>query len=178
MANFKSSLLLCTLLASSILPAGAKIETFKGKVVGVSDGDTISVLVHGNVRKIRLNGVDCPEKTQAFGQQAKLFTSKKSFSKTVKIVSTGHDRYRRFLADVILPDGSNLNDLLLEHGYAWWYSKFSKDEHRHELEEIARKQKRGLWQDSNAAAPWEYRHRPPEDATSSGKSVTDVQKTI
>lgn len=171
MASLRTALLVLTLFSLQTLPAEAKIETFTGKVIGVSDGDTISVLVHGDVRKVRLNGVDCPEKKQAFGQQAKLFTSKKTYSKTVKVLSTGHDRYRRFLGDVILPDGKNLNDLLLENGYAWWYQKFSKDEHRHELQEIARKHKRGLWQDSNAAAPWEFRHKPVATESTASKTI-------
>lgn len=135
----------------------AKTEIFNGKVVGVSDGDTISVLVNGIVRKVRLNGIDCPEKSQAFGQQAKAFTSRSTFSKEVKVVSTGHDRYKRSIGEVILPNGQNLNNLLLENGFAWWYKRFSRDEHKRELEESARKDKRGLWQDPDAAAPWEFR---------------------
>lgn len=132
-------------------------EEFSGRVVGVSDGDTITVLSNGEPRKIRLSGIDCPEKSQAFGQQAKAFTADQSFAKDVTVISTGHDRYKRTIGEVYLPDGKNLNNLLLENGYAWWYQRFSHDEHRHELEENAKKLKIGLWSDPRAFAPWDYR---------------------
>ncbi len=138
------------------LPA-LSTEEFSGRVIGVSDGDTITVLAEGQPRKIRLSGIDCPEKLQAFGQQAKAFTSKQSFSKEVTVVATGHDRYRRTIGEVYLPDGKNLNNLLLEHGYAWWYQRYSHDEYRHDLEESAKKSRTGLWVDPLASAPWDYR---------------------
>lgn len=132
-------------------------EQFSAKVIGVSDGDTLTVLSHGHLFKIRLSGIDCPEKKQAFGQQAKAFTVEHAMSREVKVISSGHDRYRRSIADVILPDGQNLNDLLLANGYAWWYQKFSHDQHRRELAEDARKSKLGLWSDPHASAPWDFR---------------------
>ena len=151
---FLTALLLSLFLNTSV---EAKTEIFSGKVVGVSDGDTISVLVNGIVRKVRLNGIDCPEKKQAFGQQAKSFTSASSFDKEVKVLGSGTDRYKRTIGEVILPNGENLNELLLQNGFAWWYKKYSSDEHKHQLEDQARKQKRGLWQDQHASAPWDFR---------------------
>lgn len=139
----------CALKASS--------EEFQGKVVGVSDGDTISVFVHGETRKIRLSGIDCPEKSQEFGQQAKAFTSKEAFSKEVTIISHGHDRYKRTLGEVILPGGENLNNLLLSHGYAWFYERFSSDEEKRKLESSARQAKLGLWSQHLPNAPWDFR---------------------
>lgn len=133
-------------------------EQFNGRVLAVSDGDTITVLCEETPRKIRLSGIDCPEKGQSFGQQAKLFTSTLVLNQEVKVVSIGRDRYGRMIGEVYLADGRNLNNLLLENGYAWWYQKYSSDEHRHELQEIARKSSLGLWQDLRAEAPWDFRH--------------------
>lgn len=138
-------------------PPMAYSEVFFGKVVGVSDGDTITVLTDGTERKIRLNGIDCPEKAQAYGQNAKSFTSKQSFSKRVKVISAGHDRYQRTIGEVLLPNGRSLNNLLLEKGYAWWYRRFSRDDYKRELEDRARKSKLGLWSDPQPFAPWDFR---------------------
>lgn len=139
------------------LQASAFAEEFNGRVVRVSDGDTITVLSEGVLHKIRLSGIDCPEKSQAFGQRAKEFTAEHSFAQDVKIISTGHDKYRRTIGEVILPDGQNLNNLLLANGYAWWYQKFSHDQARHQLEDNARRLKLGLWADPQPSAPWDFR---------------------
>lgn len=150
-----SAMSVLTALAGA-LPCCA--EQFSGKVVGVSDGDTITVLCDNKLQKIRLSGIDCPEKSQAFGQQAKMYTSALVFSQDVKVISMGHDRYRRTIGEVYLADGRNLSNLLLENGYAWWYQKYSHDEYRHDLQEMARKSKLGLWTESPAEAPWDFRH--------------------
>ena len=81
---------------------------FTGRVVGISDGDTITVLNNGRGEKIRLSGIDCPEKGQAFGSKAKQFMSELAFGKDVRIIEHGKDKYRRTLGDVILPDGQNV----------------------------------------------------------------------
>lgn len=102
------------LLVPNLLFAAA----FTGRVVGISDGDTISVLHNGKAEKIRLNGIDCPEKRQTFGQRAKQFTSKLAFGKDVTVNTFGHDRYRRTIGNVILPDGRMLNHELVKAGLA------------------------------------------------------------
>jgi micrococcal nuclease len=145
---------LCSLILS--LPA-AYSEEFSARVVGVSDGDTITVLRNGLPCKIRLSGIDCPEKSQAFGKAAKEFTADHAFARVVTVISSGHDKYRRMIGEVILPDGQNLSDLLLANGFAWWYQRFSHDEMRHELEENARKLHLGLWTDLQPTPPWDYR---------------------
>ena len=157
MFNKLTMALLAAWAGLSIALPAAFAEEFTGTVVGVSDGDTITVLRDGVPRKIRLSGIDCPEKAQAFGQQAKQFTAERSFSKQVKVIASGHDRYRRTIGEVILPDGQNLNDLLLANGFAWWYQRYSHDEQRHELEDNARRHKLGLWHDAQPDAPWDYR---------------------
>jgi micrococcal nuclease len=151
----KLIILLAVLLAASLPPVFA--QEFSGRVVGVADGDTITVLVRKVPRKVRLSGIDCPEKSQAFGRQAREFTASHAFAREVKVISSGHDRYGRIVGEVILPDGQNLSDLLLENGYAWWYERYSTDTQRHELQDNARRAKLGLWSGEQPAAPWDYR---------------------
>lgn len=133
---------------------------FDGKVVGVLDGDTVEVLHDNKPERIRLNGVDCPEKSQAFGRQAKEFTSNRCFGKVVDVQSLGHDRYGRTIGEITLSDGKDLNHELVTAGLAWWYKKYApEDKVLEKLEQTARREKRGLWVDENPIAPWDYRHR-------------------
>src|SRR5206468_6700975 len=115
------------LLLAGLLPrpTGAAPE-FHGRVVGVADGDTITVLHDGRPEKLRLYGIDAPEKRQAFGQRAKEFTAGLAFGTTVTVRVRDHDRYRRTVAEVVLPDGRSLNQELVRAGYAWWYRRYSK----------------------------------------------------
>lgn len=121
-----ASKILC--LALLFIASFAYAEDFSARVVGITDGDTITVLHDGRAEKIRLNGIDCPERRQAFGTRAREFTSSLAFGKGVIVKVTGRDRYGRTLADVILPDGRSLNRELLKAGYPWWIRKYSKDE--------------------------------------------------
>ena len=105
--------LLAGLLGSFLLPTLVLAADFTGRVVGISDGDTISIMHGTRAEKIRLNGIDCPEKRQAFGERAKQFTSKLAFHKDVTVKTFGHDKYGRTIGDVILPDGRMLNQELL-----------------------------------------------------------------
>jgi len=89
---------------------------FSGRVVGVTDGDTIKVLHNGRAEKIRLHGIDCPEKGQPFGSKAKQFTPELVFGKTVTVHVIDMDRYGRTVADVVLPDGRVLNRELVAAG--------------------------------------------------------------
>jgi micrococcal nuclease len=131
--------------------------TFSGKVVAVTDGDTIKVMHQGRAERVRLAGVDCPEKHQAFGKKAKQFTPSLVMGQEVNVIAQKKDRYGRTLGYVILPDGRNLNRELVQAGYAWWYRQFSSDSSLGELETGARAARRGLWQDSHPVPPWEFR---------------------
>lgn len=142
--------LLCS-LASSVY------ADFFGKVVGVMDGDSIRVMRNGKAEQVRLQGIDCPERKQAFGARAKQFTSEVVFGKDVTVRETGRDRYGRTLGDVNLSDGRTLNHELLKAGYAWWYRQYSKDARLGDLEDEARLAQRGLWADPEPVPPWEWR---------------------
>jgi endonuclease YncB( thermonuclease family) len=144
-------LLFILLLAN---PAGAD---FAGEVVGVIDGDTIDVLHDGHSERIRLHGIDAPEKSQAFGKRSKHAASELSFGKDVTVVEHGRDKYGRTLGEVILPGDKSLNQEMVRSGHAWRYRKYSDDRTLDRLETNARRSNRGLWQDDDAVAPWEYR---------------------
>ncbi len=150
--------LLALLLLS--VPLSSQTDTFTGKVVGVSDGDTISVMREGRAVKVRLHGIDCPEKKQPFGTKAKWVTSDLAFGKEVEVRIKDTDRYGRIVGEVILPDGVSLNKDLVHAGLAWWYRKYApNDRTLKALEAGARDEKKGLWADSNPIPPWEWRKR-------------------
>lgn len=131
---------------------------FSGKAVGITDGDTISVMHIGRAEKIRLNRIDCPEKGQAFGQRAKQLTSHLAFGKEVTVKVLDVDKYGRTVGDVILPDGTDLNHELVRAGMCWWYRKYAPiDAVLERLETEAREAKRGLWVETNPIPPWEWR---------------------
>jgi endonuclease YncB( thermonuclease family) len=157
------SFILCILFIFPVqIPAGEVLkfeiqESFKGKVVSVQDGDTIGVMMQGKEVRVRLQHIDAPEKKQPFGTKAKGFLSDLVFGKIVEVSWKSKDRYGRFLAEIFLPDGRNVNKEIVKAGYAWHFKKYSKDLSYDRLEKQARTSKRGLWQDSNAIAPWEWR---------------------
>ena len=131
---------------------------FSSLVVSVIDGDTIEVLHYEKRERIRLNGIDCPEKTQTFGQRAKQATAELVFGKDVMLQTHGKDRHGRMIADVLLPDGRKVNQLLVKNGWCWWYRKYApRDAILEELERRARVDRFGLWSDPHPLPPWLYR---------------------
>ena len=148
-------LFLLSLLLLSLSVFSAEII---GKVVGVSDGDTITVLDdmdQGNFR-IRLDKIDAPEKKQAFGNKAKQYLSSLIFGKKVSIRYKSIDRYGRILGVVFL-DGKEINLVMVQSGYAWHYSYYDKTPAYIEAEKQARAEKKGLWQDPNPINPYQFR---------------------
>jgi len=131
-----------------------------GPVVRILDGDTIEVLHNQHPERIRLSGIDCPEKGQAYGKRAKQAASELVFGKEVTIQTHGHDKYKRTIGDVILPDGMNLNQELVKQGWCWWYWKYAPGDTVLEgLETHAREERKGLWVDPQPVPPWEWRKR-------------------
>lgn len=135
----------------------ALAASFSGQVITVIDGDTIDVLHNNKPERIRLNGIDAPEKGMAFGQAAKEYVLDMVALKMVTVEVKDTDRYGRIVGDVILPDGRILNRDIVKAGYAWWYRKYSKDAALGELENGARIARKGLWRDPNPKPPWEWR---------------------
>lgn len=132
-------------------------KNFEGKVVAIKDGDTFKVMYEGKEKTIRLEHIDCPEKSQPFGNNAKQLASDLCFGKMVKVVSNGKmDRYQRLIAEIYVGD-INVNKELVENGLAWHFVNYSKDNSYAKLEIQARKNKAGLWSDVHAIAPWDWR---------------------
>jgi endonuclease YncB( thermonuclease family) len=150
-------LCLVALLLLAIGTTGAWAEVFQGRVVGVADGDTITVLRDRRPETIRLNGIDAPEKGQAFGERAKQFTAQLVFGQVVEVVRRDQDRYGRTVGDVRLMDGRSLNHEIVRGGYAWWFRRYSRDPSLAALESEAREARRGLWADPHPVAPWDWR---------------------
>jgi len=132
-------------------------DTFNAKVIGVKDGDTIEVLKDNRPIAVRLADIDCPEKSQPFGSNAKKFTSDFCFGKEVTVISKGkYDRYKRLIATITI-DSISLNKQLVINGYAWHFKKYSDNNEFAILEQEARQLKKGLWADNNSIPPWEWR---------------------
>jgi len=131
---------------------------FSGQVISILDGDTIEVLHNNHPERIRLSGIDCPEKGQAYGKRAKQAASELVFAKEVTLQTHGKDKYGRTIADVLLPDGTNVNHALVKDGWCWWYRKYAPGDTVLEgLEKEAREAKKGLWVDPAPIPPWVYR---------------------
>lgn len=131
------------------------LYAFTAKVIKIADGDTITVMLP-DCRKIRvrLYGIDCPEKKQPYGRVATRFTADRVGNREVEITSMGHDRYGRMVAIV-----DDLNEALMAAGLAWVYPRYCKAplcENWKRIEARAREAKSGLWGDTHIP-PWEWR---------------------
>jgi endonuclease YncB( thermonuclease family) len=127
------------------------------QVIAIKDGDTIEILKDGKPVRIRLYGIDAPEKNQDFGTRAQQYTSSLVFGKLVELEEKGSDRYGRVVGIIYLPDGRSLNEELVSAGFAWHYKAYSKDPKLADLEAGARLARRGLWAGPTPTAPWEFR---------------------
>ena len=156
--RYAATLALLLLAGPAFAEPPKVVDELSGKVIGVTDGDTIKVLVNKETIKVRLEGIDAPESGQSFGNKAKKALSEMVAGKTVTVKKTGTDKYGRTLGIVIV-GVVDANAKLVEDGWAWHFKKYSSDERLAKLEEVARTAKRGLWADENPLAPWDYRAR-------------------
>ena len=145
--------------------ACAWADTLTGRVIGVADGDTITVLDAANVQhKIRLSGIDCPEKSQPYGQAAKQSMSDQVYDRQVSVETSKIDRYGRQIGKVLI-GGVDANLEQLKRGLAWHYKKYEREQPPEDratyagAEIEARGAGRGLWADPAPVAPWDWRHR-------------------
>lgn len=136
----------------------AYAETITGRVVGIFDGDTLTVVDSSNTQfKIRLAAIDAPEKSQSFGQRGKEKLSELCFGKSASVQVISKDRYGRSVGEVDCA-GINANESMIQSGLAWVYRKYDKGYgHLYGLEQDARNARRGLWADNNPTSPWEWR---------------------
>lgn len=145
-------------IVSAIISCPA-LAGLSGPVTDVLDGDTIKVSRNHRKVTIRLNGIDAPEKGQAYGHKSGEFVALHAFGQTVTVQTFGLDKYGRTIGDVYLPDGTLLNKELVKAGLAWWYCKYSMDQSLAEAELAAREAKVGVWQDPKPVPPWVFRKR-------------------
>lgn len=131
----------------------------RGRVVGVSDGDTIEVLINGVGQKVRLEHIDAPEKKQDWGNRAKQACSDLCFGQNVLLKGGKKDRYGRLISEVETANGTNVNLQLVRNGHAWHFTKYSKSQQFAQAERQARQEKRGLWSLPSPVPPWEFRKR-------------------
>lgn len=154
-------LLFSLLLLASAHGYNAKTETRQqtARVVGISDGDTYEALLPDKTTiKIRMEGIDAPEKGMPFYRVAKDYLSQLCFGRNVEIKKISTDRYGRTIARTYLPGHpKELGLMIIEAGYAWHFKKYSSDPVLARAEIEARKSKRGLWADPHPVAPWDYR---------------------
>ncbi|MCO6486496.1 MAG: thermonuclease family protein [Saprospiraceae bacterium] len=144
--------------SADLVPQNVK-KVWKGKVVSITDGDTFDVLNGREKTRIRLEGIDCPEKKQPFGQRARQSLSELCFRQSVRVEETGRDRNRRVIARVYLEDGRCINHEMLRQGMAWHFTRYSEDPEYAALERRARSLRTGLWADPHPVAPWDWRTR-------------------
>ncbi|MCB9729977.1 MAG: thermonuclease family protein [Deltaproteobacteria bacterium] len=175
--------LVCLLLSAApprpgATPAVEPPASFEARAVRVVDGDTLDVLWHQRTVRIRLVGVDAPERRQAFGKRATGYLKEATRGRRLRVVGAANDRYERRLAEVFVltPAGStSLNRQLVARGLAWHYLRYSDDAELARLERQARERHLGLWADPAPVPPWEFRSlerrgskrpspRPPEGA--------------
>jgi endonuclease YncB( thermonuclease family) len=145
-------------IALSIVACAA--HAFAGKVIGVSDGDTLTVLDRQQPVRVRLAGIDAPETGQPFARRAKTSLSELAFGKVALVDAHGRDVYGRVLGRVRV--GSvDLSAEQVRRGYAWVFRRFTRDPELIALEDDARAARRGLWADRAPIPPWTWRDRHP-----------------
>jgi endonuclease YncB( thermonuclease family) len=161
------------LLAALLFTAPSGADTLQGRVVAVTDGDTVKVLDASNTQwKIRLMGIDAPEKKQAFGIRSKSNLSDLVFGKTVTVEYSKKDKYGRTVGKILV-NGVDANLEQIKAGMAWHYKKYAKEQPMADREtyaqavEQARARQRGLWSEAEPVPPWDWRKAKKRDTRQS-----------
>ena len=150
-----------------LAPCNAMAKEIIGKVIGISDGDTVTLLIDNTEQlKIRLAQIDAPEKNQPFGSKSKNILSDLIYKKDVRVIDIGTDRYGRTIGEMYYKD-LYINLELVEVGAAWAYRKYLTDSNFILTEDAAKRNKAGLWglQQDQIIAPWEWRKRARDTKT-------------
>ena len=150
-------------IALAVLTTTSNADTLTGRVVGIADGDTLTLLdANNNHHKIRLSGIDSPEKGQPFGQACKKSLSDLAYDRAVAIESSKLDRYGRVIGKVLV-NGQDVNLEQVRRGCGWHYKKYQNEQSLDDrlsynaAEEFARVGRVGLWTDNESMPPWEWR---------------------
>jgi endonuclease YncB( thermonuclease family) len=154
-----SSFLSAVFIASLLVALPSHGRELHGRVVGVADGDTLTVLVHHERVRVRLADIDAPERAQPYGTRARQSLAELCHERIATVIEAGKDRYGRTVG-VVSCDGVVANREQVRRGLAWVYSKYARrDSPLYAIEREARTQARGLWQAGDAQPPWEWRNR-------------------
>lgn len=148
--------IILVLIAISVAHGAA----FTGKIVGISDGDTLTVLTSAKEQvRVRLHGIDAPESKQAFGTRAKQELSSLAFGKEARVEVVEKDRYGRSVGRVFV-DSMDVNVEMVRRGFAWWYRIYAKlDTGLATAEAEAKNAGRGIWADKSPVPPWLFRQQ-------------------
>jgi len=130
-----------------------------GHVIKVIDGDTFDMKSGTERVRIRMFGIDSPERGQAYNVKAKEFTASLVAGRAVRIIVRDQDRYGRIVADVYTEDGSHVNAEIIRAGFAWHFTRYSNNPELASAEREAKDSRRGLWQDGHPTPPWEFRRQ-------------------
>lgn len=156
----KTTILALTLTLTSLTCFADQLQ---GKVIKVTDGDTVNVLTSDyQTHKIRLSGIDAPEKKQAFGNKSKQALADDIDGKVVTVDYNKRDRYQRIIGKIML-NGKDINIRQVQRGLAWHYKKYEKEQEVEDraiyadAEYLAQRDKVGLWADINPTPPWDFR---------------------
>lgn len=163
-------------------PALAQMKALQGKVVAVADGDTITVLDSGNKQhRVRLLGIDAPERSQDFGTNAKQHLSDLVFGGQVTVRYDKTDRYGRTLGKVMLGD-RDINREMLRAGLAWHYKHYERDQPPQDREVYsaeearARNLRSGLWSQSSPTPPWDFRRGESRQNSTAGTRRAETRE--
>ena len=150
-------------IAITLLAQAVNAETLTGLVVGITDGDTLTLLDATNAQhKIRLAGIDSPEKAQPFGQVCKKDLSDLAYGRVAVVESSKLDRYGRVIGKVLI-DGRDVNLEQIRRGCGWHYKQYQNEQSLDDrlaynaAEESARAGRVGLWAEKQPLPPWEWR---------------------
>lgn len=169
-----------TLLLLALSFASAQAETFQAKVVRVTDGDTVVVFRQGKPEaKVRLLGIDAPERKQPFGAKAREALREKAAGRLVQVDTHKKDRYGRLLGRLRL-GSRDLNLELVAEGWAWHYARYARDQFPGDASLYAaaaaraKQEGRGLWAQAQAGsepqAPWDFRRQRGVASPSTGSA--------
>lgn len=151
---------LAAVLAACLAAAPLVAATLAGRVVAVHDGDTITVLVERREVRVRLAGIDAPERGQAHGSAARRALALRVAGRDVEVDARGRDGYGRTLG-VVRAGALDVNRAQVADGWAWVFRRYADDAALVALEDEARRARRGLWRDPAPLPPWTWREQHP-----------------
>ena len=157
------SLFTFSLLFSSC-DVNSEINTDKhsGYVVKIIDGDTYDILLNGKQTRVRMFGIDAPERGMDFYRVSKEYLGELCMDQVIRLEVVNTDRYGRMVAKSFLSDGRELGAEMIRAGLAWHFKRYSDDESLAKLETAARENNIGLWKAKSPTPPWTYRKRKKE----------------